>query len=240
MFRKKEDNQNKEEYERIKKNWIKSQEEQKAKRLKNVKKTDKNYDDIKREWDILKEEEKNKIKNLKKYYKGKNSDDIKKEWEKLREENILIRLHEMEKNKGEIKKIILKKEQKFAKYYKWNLFLETIFLLGGIENDIMIFLFCIYELFNAPIRQLLDAIFNSYIRIEGICIKSEYYKYNKGQEENTLLITILYSGGMKKQRVPVRESVDIRVGQRISAIKGKLSRRVINIENYNCDIDDYI
>ena len=119
MFRKKEDNQNKEEYERIKKNWIKSQEEQKAKRLKNVKKTDKNYDDIKRGWDILKEEEKNKIKNLKKYYKGKNSDDIKKEWEKLREENILIRLHEMEKNKGEIKKIILKKEQKFAKYYKW-------------------------------------------------------------------------------------------------------------------------
>lgn len=240
MFRKKGCNKNKEEYERIRENWIKVQEEQKAKKLKNVRKTEKNYDDIKREWDILKKEEENKIRNLKKCYKGKNSEDIKRDWEKLREENILIRLHEMEKNKGEIRKITLKKKQKFVKYYKWSLFLEIIFLLGGIGNDIMIFLFCIYEFFNAPIRQLLDAIFNSYTRVEGICVKNEYYKCNKGQEEDTFLITILYSGGMKKQKVLVKESVNIRVGQRISVIKGKLSRRVINIENYNCDIEDYI
>ncbi len=68
-------------------------------------------------------------------------------------------------------------------------------------NEITFFFVILYEIFKAPVRQVLDAIFNSYTRIKGICTECEHYPIKTVKEdEDTIIVTITYAGGRKKKK----------------------------------------
>lgn len=231
-------------YKNVRDNWIRAQEEEKKKRLKNKKKIDRSYEDIKKQWDIAKEEEIKKKTQRKVSYSEKTYEDVKRDWNKLKEQEIIKRLKVMEVSEDKNGKINLRKNQKFVEHHRWNLvFQSLVFIscLGGSVDEIPLFFVIFYEIFKAPVRQVLDAIFNSYTRIEGICTEYRYHPIKTIREdEDTFIVTITYAGGRKKQRFPAGEYSDISVGSRISVIKGKISRRVIYVENISCNIKEYI
>lgn len=119
----------------------------------------------------------------------------------------------------------------------FNLFVFAAFLLQGLilKDATSIIISLTYEILFAPFRSLLDAIFCSYKRIIAVCTYIEEKPGNSKQIAKTQ-IHIAWKGRNSNDIFSLEETNQIHVGDVVSVIKGRFSRKIICVERQNVNM----
>ena len=162
---------------------------------------------------------------------------IRRKWNQVKIDKALRELENIKKE--DIKKPIkLTLDKKMYKMQWFNLFVVIAFLFQGVlAKDVtsLVISLC-YELGFAPFRMFLDTIFNSYKRIIGVCVYMEDMPAKSSKSIDKTEVHIAWHGKNSAEVFRVEQTNELMVGDRISIIKGKLSRKVTCVETKNIEL----
>ncbi|MDO5518559.1 MAG: hypothetical protein Q4F66_13470 [Clostridium sp.] len=122
--------------------------------------------------------------------------------------------------------------------YLFNLFIVSLWALSGIFSRNILFMVpvVIYEIIKAPIRLTIDYLFNSFTRTVGVCVgkRNTYFGYTTRDIYGGYRVKVAYNNSRNFDSFTVDAPSDIDIGDCLIYIKGRFSRKTIDVENSDC------